>query len=150
MTSNQTIYEKINLFLSSAPVNKLVIVSDRNMLTDLQVFDVGHDLALFLKDKKEIRREDFEFIIQEELSRLFNQNIQEHQELGKYICICNIGILFEKELNVNILQTLKRISRNNLVILLWEGEIKLSTLFFLSKNSKHKIDLRETNHIILS
>lgn len=150
MTTYQMINEKINLFLSSAPVNKLVIISDRNMLTDLQVFDVGHDLAIFLKVKNEIKREELEFIIQEELTRLLNQNIQEHQELGKYICICNIGILFEKELNINILQTLKRVSRNNLVILLWEGEIKLNTLFFLSKNSKHKIDLHETNHIILS
>lgn len=149
MTTNQTKYEKINLFLSSAPVNKLVIVSERSMLTDLQVFDVGHDLAVFLKNKNEIRRKDFEFIVQEELTRLFNENIQEHQKLGKYICICNIGILFEKELNINILQTFKRLSRNTLLILFWEGEIKLHTLFFLSENSRHKIDLRETNHIIL-
>lgn len=149
MTSDQTIYEQINLFLSSAPVNKLVVAPDKNMLTDLQMFDVGNDLALYLKVKNEVRREELEFIIQEELTRLFNENIQEHQKLGKYICICNIGILFEKELNINILQTFKRLSRNTLLILLWEGEIKLHTLSFLSQDSRHKIDLRETNHIIL-
>ena len=65
MTSNQTIYEKINLFLYSAPINKVVIVSDRNTLSDLQFFVVGHDFALFLKDKKEIRRKDCVFILQE-------------------------------------------------------------------------------------
>ncbi len=150
MISNQTIYEQISFFLSAAPRYRFVVAPDRNILTDLPVFDLSYNLALFLKERKEVRGEVLDFIIQDELLRLFNQNIQEHQELGKYICISNIGILFEKKLNINILLTFQRLSKNVLLILIWEGEIKQNRLFFLSKNSKHKIDLRETNHIILS
>jgi hypothetical protein len=144
------ISKQISHFLSAAPSYKFVVAPDEWMLENLSVFDLGFNLATLLKENDKFVKEDISFIIQDELTRLFYQNINTHTEFGDYICLSNIGILFEKELNINVLQTFQRLSRNTLVILQWEGEIKGSTLFFLSENSKHKIDLREINHIIIS
>ncbi len=143
------INNQIIRFLSSAPRFKLIVVADEQMLTYFSVFDLGYHLSMFLKENEQLRNKELPFIIQEELTRLINQNIIHHPDFGDYICLSNTGILFEKDLKVNVLQTIQRFSRNNLVILYWEGEIRGNKLFFLSESSKYTIDLSATNHIIL-
>ena len=143
------INKQVIRFLSSTPRFKLVVVTDKRMLVDLPMFDLGYHLSMFLKENDKLANKDLPFFIQEELTRLINQNIIHHPDFGDYICLSNIGILFERDLKVNVLQTLQRFSRNNLVILYWEGEIRGNKLFFLSENSKYIIDLSATNHIIL-
>lgn len=144
------INNQITCFLSSAPRYKLVVTRDKQILTDLSVLDLGFHLSTFLKENDKFTNKELPFTIQEELSRVINKNITCHPDYGEYICLSNLGILFEDELKINVLQTLQRFSRNRLVILHWEGEIKGSTLFFLSESSKYTINLHETNHIIIS
>lgn len=144
------INEQISRFLSAAPRYKFVVASKESLTTDVSVFNVGHHLALSIKENAELVKNDFAYFVQEEFTRLFYQNISEHHEFGKYICIANLGILFESELKINVLQTFQRLSRNTLLILIWEGEIKRNKLYFLSEKSKHTINLLEINHIILS
>ena len=144
------ISKQITHFLSAAPRYKFVVAPNERMLKDFSAFDLGYNLSLVLKENEKLKNEELTFIVHEELTKLLNDNITTHPELGDYICLSNIGILFEKELKINILQTFQRLSKNTLLILLWDGEVKGNTLFFLSENSKNKIDLREINHIILS
>jgi glycoprotease/Kae1 family metallohydrolase len=82
-----------------------------------EAFDLGYNLSLVLKENEKFKNEELTFIVHEELTKLLNDNITTHPELGDYICLSNIGILFEKELKINILQTFQRLSKNTLLIL---------------------------------
>lgn len=142
--------ERIKQFLLSVPRFKIAVITDLDSISDLSILNIGEQLGIFLKDNIRLNDNDLQFVIQEELSRLFYQNISKHKEFGKYICLSNFGILFEKELGIDPFLTIKRLSKNTLVIILWEGIIKHNTLYFLTEKSKYKLDLSEINHIIVS
>src|SRR5690554_839420 len=137
------INNRIRHFLSTAPRYKFVVVTDRSLMKEITTIDLGFTLASFLKENNKISREMISYVIQDELRSIISHNTYEHPEFGKLVCISNVGILFEDELNINVLQTFQRISRNTLIILFWDGEIKRNILFFLSENSQYKINLLE-------
>ncbi|MCF0185851.1 MAG: hypothetical protein HUJ98_05115 [Bacteroidaceae bacterium] len=89
------------------------------------------------------------FAVADELARLFRDNKECHPELGDYLRICNLGILFEPKLGINIRQLLQNFSRNTLTIIKWEGDYDDNYLYFLTKEDGLKIDLTNTNHIYL-
>lgn len=140
--------QKIEDFLMSAPRYRFVVITKGFDHSDFQVLDVGNELACCIKDDVSDKK-NLPFIASEKLLKLFDDNITEHPKFGSYICLDNIGILFEPALEFNPTLLLQRLSKKTLLILVWKGAIDKNSLYFLNKGSKHVINLTEINHIIL-
>ncbi len=140
--------QKIEDFLMSAPRYRFVVITKGFDHSDFQVLDVGNELACCIKDDVSDKK-NLPFIASEKLLKLFDDNITEHPKFGSYICLDNIGILFEPALEFNPTLLLQRLSEKTLLILVWKGAIDKNSLYFLNKGSKHVINLTEINHIIL-
>ena len=140
--------QKIEDFLMSAPRYRFVVITKGFDHSDFQVLDVGNELACCIKDDVSDKK-NLPFIASEKLLKLFDDNITEHPKFGSYICLDNIGILFEPALEFNPTSLLQQLSKKTLLILVWKGAIDKNSLYFLNKGSKHVINLTEINHIIL-
>ncbi len=142
------ITKKIEDFLMSAPRYRFVVLTNGFNEMDFKVLDIGCELAAAIM-KNVSDKKNLPFIASEKLMNLFESNKIEHPKLGNYICLDNIGILFEPALGFNPTSTLQLLSKKALLILLWKGAIDKNKLFFLNKGSNHIINLTEINHIIL-
>lgn len=83
------------------------------------------------------------------LEELFGSHISKSNDFGEYLAIHNLGILFEPELNIDVLTLLDKYSRNKALFIRWEGEIKNNTLYFLSEKKGQKILIKNLSHIII-
>ena len=140
--------KKIEDFLMSAPRYRFVVITKGFDHSDFQVLDVGNELACCIKDDVSDKK-NLPFISDNKLRKLFDDNISVHPVLGSYICLDNIGILFEPALEFNPTSLLQQLSKKTLLILVWKGAIDKNSLYFLNKGSRHVINLTEINHIIL-
>jgi len=140
--------KKIEDFLMSAPRYRFVVITKGFDQSDFQVLDVGHELACCIKNDVS-EKKNLPIIASEKLLKLFDDNITEHPKFRNYICLDNIGILFEPALGLNPTLILQQLSKKALLILLWKGAVDKNKLFFLNKGSEHVINLTEINHIIL-
>ena len=140
--------KKIEDFLMSAPRYRFVVLTDGFNQMDFKMLDIGCELANAIKNDVSDKK-NLPFISDNKLRKLFDDNISVHPILGSYICLDNIGILFEPALEFNPTSLLQRLSKKTLLILVWKGAIDKNSLYFLNKGSKHVINLTEINHIIL-
>ena len=104
--------QKIEDFLMSAPRYRFVVITKGFDHSDFQVLDVGNELACCIKDDVSDKK-NLPFIASEKLLKLFDDNITEHPKFGSYICLDNIGILFEPALEFNPTLLLQRLSKKN-------------------------------------
>jgi hypothetical protein len=83
------------------------------------------------------------------LDNLLASAIVNHPAFGKILSIKNLGILFEYELKIDLIQLFSKYSQNNGLLVLWEGEIEGNNLYFSNKESGLKFSLQNISHIIL-
>jgi hypothetical protein len=135
----------IELYLSSQSRNKIVIFTAP--LNGIIPFDIGvmisRAISSFSNDKK------LSLKVIKVLDDIFNSLIIESEKYGKVLPIKNPGILFERDLKIDILQLLDKYSRTNALFIQWEGEIENNTLYFLSKQKGQKIDIKNLSHIAI-
>ena len=138
---------RIEEFLNSAPRFKVIVLRDGTFDASMPHVNVGLVLSTYLKehnlsDKAINGAKDF-------LSTYITNSIQVDESYGRYVCLTNLGILFEKRLDFAPAEFLSNIAKNTLLFLHWEGVIRLQKLYFLDEGSKHFIDFRNTNYITL-
>ena len=138
---------RITEFLDSAPRFKVIVLRDGSFDVSMPHVNVGLVLSTYLKehdlsDKAINGAKDF-------LSAYITDSIKADEDYGKYVCLTNLGILFEKRLDFAPAEFLSNIAKNTLLFLHWEGVIRLQKLYFLDEGSKHFIDFRNTNYITL-
>tara|TARA_B100000787_G_C15957767_1_gene191810 strand:+ start:81 stop:449 length:369 start_codon:yes stop_codon:yes gene_type:complete len=83
------------------------------------------------------------------LDNIFNSLIIESEKYGKILPIKNLGILFEGDLKIDVLQLFDKYSRTNTLFIQWDGEIENNTLYFLSKYKGQKIDIKNLSYIAI-
>lgn len=140
------VLKDISSFLNLAPRYKFVFVRYADKLGNIPVVNVGQEVASFIHDNKhsDLKAECYNFI-----KHLISSNAQINVELGKYVYLTNIGILFEPEIGLDVELFLKNISRNTILFLDWNGEFKYPYLHFLHSDSKNRINLSQLNYIII-
>ena len=134
-------------FLNSAPRFRFIVIRDDSFDEDIPHVNVGHLISCYLKEhqmSKESINGAKDFLLNQIV-----ENTQTEQEYGKYICLTNVGILFEKNLDFVPTEFLANISKNTTLLLHWPGEIVLQKLFFLEEGSKFFIDLKNINYITI-
>lgn len=138
---------RISDFLNSAPRFKFIVLCDESFNSAIQFINVGNVVATFLKDnglsKKAISN------VKDYLASHVAEQTQYDEQFGKFVCLTNIGILFEKELDFVPIDFLSSIAKNTILILHWQGDIKLNKLYFLQEGSNHYINMSNTNYIII-
>ena len=138
---------RITEFLDSAPRFKVVVLRDGSFDASMPHVNVGVVLSTYLRDHdlsdKAINgAKDY-------LSAFISSAIQTDETYDRYVCLTNLGILFEKRLDFAPAEYLSNIAKNTLLFLHWEGDIRMQKLFFLDEGSKHFIDFRNTNYITI-
>ncbi len=131
-------------FVNTHPRNRLIIV--QKDFVDVPYIDIGKSLSIRLQG---IPEESLSNITVKFLDEIVDLNLQYSVEFGNYIAIENIGILLEKELKIDLKNTLQKYSRDTTLIIKWEGEIEDSKMYFLSKEKGMEININDTSHIVL-
>jgi len=135
---NQHIIE----FLDTNPKNRIVFCNQSEY-----AIDMGKELSNRIKPHLEHKRLSMK--TKDLIDELVQSNTKSSDEIGKYITIKNLGILFEPELKINFEHFLKTYSSDITIIIQWPGEISSNHLFFLSKSAginTELINLTYSNH----
>ena len=138
---------RIRKFLLSAPRFKFIVLSNESFSYAIPHINVGHVVATFLKEQnlsKEAINNAKEF-----LTSYIAKNTQTDEQFGKFVCLTNIGILLEKDLDFVPVNFLSNIAKNTILFLHWQGTADETSLYLLTKDSKYTIDLKNINHIII-
>ncbi len=137
--------DRLEGFINGSSRNKLIVT--KTQLDFINWIDVGKllssKISSFIDDRRLSMRV---FSILEEI---FESNVENSNDFGEYLAIYNLGILFESELNIDILALLDKHSRNKALFIYWNGEIKNNYLYFLSEKKGKEINIKNLSHIII-
>ena len=123
------------------------VIFCREIVPELSFVNVGVILSEMILDEGldspmlNYATDDF---IQSILSRQEN-----HAQIGAYLALTNIGILFEPTLSFNIPELLKNYSRNKVLIIHTQAIIQNDVLHYLHPSDNITADLRGLQYIIL-
>ena len=135
--------------------HKLIIVQsdDQNAplpepLLDMMIpVDIGIQLSIELKDH--LKSSHISGIAQEAITNIMRTSRIDLPEIGPGIVICNPGILLEESLKINFRGFLENHSQNQVLVLIWPGEIYDDTLFFLRQNTGIPVSLKDLTYLIV-
>ena len=99
--------------------------------------------------EKQINHKQISMVASDKLESIMQNSESTHPEIGKYTAISNLGILFEKSLKFDFIHFLDAHSKNQTLLIYWEGEVDKNKLYFLSKNKGIQFDITNISHITL-
>jgi len=137
--------ERINSYIKTNPRNKIIIYYEEVQFSN--VVDVGKTFARILQNIKVNKH--FALKAKDKLYQFLTNTIINHSDFGEVIAIKNLGILFEKELNIDFIKLVDDFSKNNCLFINWEGDYEHGKLYFLNKNSGIEINIEHLSHIKL-
>ncbi len=113
----------------------------RKPIEGLETVDVGCLLSEWLR-QQDLTSQFLQMEVNNELDEILSQEY-ERDDIGDYLVITNIGILFEPALQVNTRALLEHHSDRKLIIVLSEGVVDKEgcKYYFLSPSDSYSIDL---------
>ena len=110
---------------------------------NLNVLDLGHEFASFIKEKEEgqVRVMAIDYL-SEVMERKLNQDETSKMQ---FVILKNIGIMLESFLNIDAERFLKDFSRNTGLVLLWEGLVRGNCHFFWPNSEKYSMKFEDTS-----
>lgn len=136
-----SVVREIKQFLDSNPRNRIIF---HNRSIVIETVDVGDALSSKLLTVAKTRNVAIK--AKEELDRILENYIFEHHELGPILSIENLGILFEPDFKFDFHSVIDKYSRNNTLLIKWDGEMDSNNIYFLTKANGIKINIAELNH----
>lgn len=117
------------------------LVFIRKPIEGLETVDVGRLLSEWLRHQ-DLSSQFLQMEVNNQLDEILSQEY-ERDDIGDYLVITNIGILFEPALQVNTRALLERHSDRKLIIVLSEGVVDKEgcKYYFLSPSDSYSIDL---------
>ncbi len=137
--------EQIISFAKSSSHHHIVFC--REVIPELTFVNVGLELSdKILKEGLDSPMLDFatDDFIQEIMSRH-----ESHPEIGNYLALTNIGILFEPSLSYNIPELFKSHSRNKILFIHTQAVIKDDVLYFNNPSDNITAELSGVHYIIV-
>ena len=152
--TDMTIYDhaidaQLNRFLDSAPRCRLVVIQHKSDSEENKALNLGMALVEKIESLNKCDTISFQFEVENTLIDIIRKSAFIDDVYGKTIVLENFGILFEPQLQINVVDFFKRISQSMLTILLWPGEIRIDKLFFLTPSSNLIIKQNEINYFII-
>lgn len=116
--------------------HKLLFVTRE--IEDISFVDVGTELSAAIEHILHEKR--LSMVAEEALDKIVDQYTIYDPDIGDYVAIRNIGILFEPALHINLHAKVDSWSRTRVLIIHHEGTIH-NHVFFLTTNSETKYSL---------
>ena len=123
--------------------NKLLFTSRE--IKDINYVDIGRLLSEKIENSLQ-KRQHLPIIAEDALKEILSQNSNSSEAIGKYIAIKNIGILFEPILRLDLKAILSNWSRENVLIINHEGEIRDDIFYLAPHASKYTVNLKEITY----
>ena len=134
--------------ISALSLPRLIIINSQ--LDNLKYADIG--LLLSSSIEHSISNKHLAMIANDALDEIIKKNISHDQNIGDYIALCNIGILFEPSLCLNLQEKFKIWTKTfTLIINNSEGTIT-NNIFYLAnaKTETYSINLSNIPYNIIS
>lgn len=123
------------------------IVFHQKEISDIKPIDIGNlissEIYSIIDDKR------FSMKAKMKIENVLSINVNNHSTYGDILAISNLGILFEADLKIDILNILDKFSIGNTLFVKWDGEIDGNELFFLSKQNGIKLELKNISYIVI-
>ena len=130
-------------YLAQATRNRLVFCHEQ--IDGLTFVNVGKILAENLT-KQDLHSPMIAYMAEEVLSEILSST-KVDDEIGSYVALNNIGVLFEPDLAFNLKSVIDSASTNKVVIILSDGIIKSDRYYFLQEGDASFIDLHGLSYI---
>lgn len=130
-------------YLAQATRNRLVFCHEQ--IEGLTFVNVGKVLAESLA-KQDLRSPMIAYMAEEVLDEILSST-KVDDEIGSYVALDNIGVLFEPDLAFNLKSVIDNASTNKVVIILSDGIIKSDRYYFLQEGDASFIDLHGLSYI---
>lgn len=130
-------------YLAQATRNRLVFCHEQ--IDGLTFVNVGKILAENLT-KQDLHSPMIAYMAEEVLSEILSST-KVDDEIGSYVALNNIGVLFEPDLAFNLKSVIDSASTNKVVIILSDGIIKSDRYYFLQEGDISFIDLHGLSYI---
>lgn len=126
--------------------NKLLFT--RNIIEGIQYIDIGRIVSPLVRDN--LTESSLPMIVEEKLDSVIGTEKSCIDTLGDYVAIKNIGILFEKDLKLDLHKKIDSWSRDTVLIINLEGQIQ-NGFFYLAdvKNKAHSCSLNNISYQII-
>lgn len=136
---------EISQYITQTTRNRLVFC--REEIQGLTFINVGKELSGIIA-QSDLKSPMVSYVADDAFSELLSRKFVD-EEIGSYLAITNIGILFEPELGFNIRKTLESESRNRTLIICSLGEIKNNHYYFYMEGDGIDIDLTGLPYLVL-
>jgi hypothetical protein len=130
-------------YLAQATRNRLVFCHEQ--IEGLTFVNVGKELAESLV-KQDLRSPMIAYMAEEVLDEILSST-KVDDEIGSYVALDNIGVLFEPDLAFNLKSVIDSASTNKVVIIHSDGIIKSDRYYFLQEGDASFIDLHGLSYI---
>ena len=119
-------------FIHSASRNRIVFCRDK--IDGIEFVNVGRELSALIVEKSEHDN------LQDDVNNLLNRS-RTNAEVGRYLALNNIGILFEPELKLNLRSLFESYSKDQTLFICDEGSVVDNTFHFFEPSSLYTVDL---------
>lgn len=136
--------KQIAQYLSMGLRHKLFFVESQD--NDINFTDIGFHLSRAIENN--LDNKHLSLFADERLEELIKANIISNSEIGKYLAIRNIGILFEPELKLDLRAKFDSWAKSYVLIIDAKEGMIINNIFYLAsaRNSLYSINLSEISH----
>ncbi len=136
--------QQIAQHLSVELRHKLFFVSSQD--NDINFADIGYNLSRAIEDN--LDNKHLSLFADEKLEELIKGNVISNPEIGKYVAIGNIGILFEPELKFDLRAKFDSWAKSYVLIVDAKEDMIINNTFYLAsaRNSPYSINLSEISY----
>ena len=134
--------QNLSTYVNRQSRNNLLFIS--NEVEGIKYVDIGRLLSGEIENSLEKKR--LGMIAEDALRKILSRGSVANEHLGEYLAIKNIGILFEPALKFDVASILKNWSRDHVLIVKHEGEIREGIFYLVSHSTKQSINLKEITY----
>ena len=134
--------QNLSTYVNRQSRNNLLFIS--NEVEGIKYVDIGRLLSGEIENSLEKKR--LGMIAEDALRKILSRGSVANEHMGEYLAIKNIGILFETALKLDVLSILKNWSRDHILIVKHEGEIREGVFYLVSNSTKQTINLKEITY----
>ena len=136
--------KQISQYLSIDLRHKLFFVSSQDH--GINFADIGFLLSKAIENNLDSKH--LSLLADEKLEKFIKDNVISNPEIGKYVAIRNIGILFEPELKLDLRAKFDSWSKSYILIVDAKDGMIINDTFYLAsaQNTSYSINLSEISH----
>ncbi|MBQ4549132.1 MAG: hypothetical protein IJA42_08140 [Bacteroidales bacterium] len=124
---------KITKHISTQSLPRLIIINGQ--LDDMKYVDIGLSLSKIIESSLNSKHLALE--ANDAIDTIIKDNVLHNKDIGNYIALCNIGILFEPALHLDLHNKFRTLSKS-LTLIINDNECSINNNIFYLANTNNK------------